>query len=230
MQDIRKIRLLIVDENPFLIAGIRHYLTESFFPGFQVELISCPQEKTQLLAALDATAPHVALLHMPSQPKQIDLAQKILSHCPGVKVLLCTDAIDTTLMHQALMNGVHGLISQNATPQSLRKALLAVYLGGLYYQPEAICPLIRPEIPLTNPWPSISLSRRETEILELLTQDYSREQIARKLALSPRTVETYTYRLMDKLNIRSMVGLTRYAIAQGISPLQNCYICSRPAS
>jgi DNA-binding NarL/FixJ family response regulator len=227
---MRKIRLLMMDDNPLLIAGVRHYLAEPFFPECQIELISCAPQTQAFLSVLEVAPPHVVLVSLQSKPQSIALARDVRTHCPHTKVILYVDVMDTALMHQALMTGIHGLISHTTTPHILQKALLAVYLGGLYYHPEAICPLIRPEVASPQHWPNTSLSRRETEILELLTQDFSREQIAHKLALSPRTVETYTYRLMDKLNIRSLVGLTRYAIAQGISPLQNCYVCSRPAS
>jgi DNA-binding NarL/FixJ family response regulator len=115
--------------------------------------------------------------------------------------------------------GASGYLLKNTAARELVEALRAVMRGETYLSPKAAEVVPRDGREAAGPR-FAGLTDREREVLQLLAEGKSSKEIADALSLGTRTVETYRAQIMDKLNIRSVAGLTKYALRHGISPMQ----------
>ena len=143
----------------------------------------------------------------------IETTRKLKERLPSVRVLILTIHEDKSLLREAIQGGADGYILKRAVESELITAIQAVMRGDLYVhpamtrvlladQPSAKSPASEPVEPLTN---------REIEVLKLIVQGHTNRQMADRLNLSVRTVETHRANIMGKLGLRSRVELVRYA-------------------
>ncbi len=152
----------------------------------------------------------------------IEATRQIVSENRDARVIICSADHKQTLIEESLRAGASAFLLKSSAGIELTIAIGAVMRGEVYLSPKAaeivvdkyIRQLPRGAQPLTN------LSVREREVLQLLTEGKSNKQIGTRLDISVRTVEAHRTQVMEKLNLRSVAELTKYAIREGITTLE----------
>lgn len=215
----KKLYLLLVEDHPLTLLGIERFIQQANIPGFQEVSISTAASGHEALSSLTKKKFDLIILNI-QLPDSDDyaLARQCVQHDPHVRLVFFS-AVFRSFSHSDLIKlGVRGYVHKGMPPHHLIEAILAVYYGG-FYLPDSNLKL--------TPEPSRhhqeeefeslveSLSFRESQVLNMLSSDRTKHDIARQLGISVRTVETYRTRLMKKLNCQSLVGLVRYALEHG---------------
>ncbi len=154
----------------------------------------------------------------------IEAAREIVQVCPATQVIILS--IHSTMDHifQALQAGARGYLLKESAGIEVVNAVRAVHTGRRYLSPKISDRIVddyvrqRQTAQVTSPL--AQLSPREREVLQLVAEGKSSAEIASILSLSLKTVETYRSRLMNKLGIGDLAGLIRFAIQQGLIPLE----------
>jgi len=206
------IRLVVIDDHALIREGIKVRLRDA-------EGVDVVGEAAAAAAAEDLvaeTAPDIALIDIGlPDASGLDLARRLLDRGTGLRVIILTMHEDEEYVRQAVEVGVHGYVLKDMAPDTLLEALTSVAGGDVYYPP-AISQIALRAVANRQRRDRPGLAARERQVLVLLAQGFINKEIADQLSLSVRTVETYRERLMKKLDIRTVAGLTRYAIAQGL--------------
>ena len=138
---------------------------------------------------------------------------------PQLKVLVLTAYEDKSYMRQLFEAGANGYLLKRAAAQEVIGAIRTVAAGGLYIDPtlasKVVDSFVRQPAAGGKPSRGSELSEREREVLRLIAWGYSNKEIAARLDISVKTVETYKTRLMEKLDLRSRADIVRYAVRQG---------------
>ncbi|GBD09583.1 Oxygen regulatory protein NreC [Candidatus Thermoflexus japonica] len=211
------IRVLIADDHAVFRAGLRMLLSAQ--PD--IEVVGEAGDGWQTLKQTETLRPDVILLDltMPGMPGLQALAL-LRQQAPQARVLILTMHEDEAYLRQALAEGAAGYITKRATDEELVTAIRAVARGEIYIHPAMTRALLEdllptPEIPETpEPWES--LSEREQQVLRLVAMGHTNQEIADRLGLSVKTVETYRARGMEKLGLRTRAQLVRYMIQRGL--------------
>ncbi len=141
---------------------------------------------------------------------------------PESRILVLTMHDDEGYLRQALKSGAAGYVLKKAADTELITAIQSVMRGGVYVHPSMTRTLLDDMLPkseCSEPVPDdlwATLSEREQEVLRMVAMGYTGREIAVKLSLSIKTVDTYRARGMDKLGLRSRAALVRYAITNGL--------------
>lgn len=213
------IRVLIVDDHAIVREGIRRVLDGD--PGFDV--VAEASSAADALEAVAETRPDVVLLDLGLGDVGGLEALRLLRESdaqPRVLVLSMHD--DAEYVRRAVEAGVDGyLLKDEAEPAMLRTAVRTVCGGSSYFSATAAATLAAalrpaPERADIEADPLAPLTDRELEILRLVATGRSNKEMAARLGISRRTVETHRENLMRKLEIRSVAGLTRLALEQGL--------------
>lgn len=213
------IRVLIADDHAVLRSGLRMLLDAQ--PGIEVvgeasdgvEAVSKTTELTPDVVLLDITMPAMS---------GIDVIRTIKSRMPSIATLILTMHEDEGYLLEALKAGASGYIPKKAADTELITAIKAVHSGEVFIYSSLTKALVKEMIHGGMPKreeESISherLSQREVEVLSLVAQGYTNQQIASQLYLSVKTVETYKARVMEKLSLHSRAELVRYALQHGL--------------
>jgi two-component system response regulator NreC len=209
------IRILIVDDHGVLRAGLRALLSAE--PD--LEVVGETGDGGEVFSLASELQPDVILLDI-SLPglSGIEITRRLKEVLPAVRVLILTFHEDESLLHEAIKGGAAGYIVKRAAESELIDAIRAVWRGDLYIHPIMTRALFKDltASPVSHKTPGESLTPREIEILRLIAQGYTNRQTAEALSISVRTVESHRGNLMDKLNLRSRVGLVRYAKEHGL--------------
>ena len=137
--------------------------------------------------------------------------------CPAVRVLALTVHEDKGYLRQLLAAGAAGYVLKRAAPEELIQAIRAVAAGGVYLDPTMAGKVLGGFVrqPAADGAAGAELSEREAEVAKQTAAGHSNKEIAARLELSVKTVETYRARAMDKLGLRGRADLVRYAVQQG---------------
>jgi two-component system response regulator NreC len=212
-----KIRILLADDHAVLRAGLRKLLDSE--PDMEVvgeaadgeEALRKTQELTPDIVLMDITMPAMGGL---------EVTQRIRENSPAIKVLMLTVHDDEGYFHKALRSGAAGYVPKKAADTELFSAIRAAYKGEVFVHPSMTRPLVNELLGAEAVKEAQNhrhrLSKREEEVLRLIAMGHTNQQIADKLFLSVKTVETYKARLMEKLELRGRAELVRYAIQQGL--------------
>lgn len=210
------LRVLIADDHPLVAEGMRRLVGEF---GFEVVgVVSDGMEAVRVAAEI---RPDIALVDivMP-QLNGIDAIREILKVHPQARALVVTMYSDAERVHQALRAGARGYVLKSDLPDDLADALRQVVAGGRYLSPGVADTVISDYLQEKRPPDALhQLSARERHVLQFLVEGRSAAAIARKLKLSPRTIETYKARLMKKLGLTDLPALVKFAVRHGITPL-----------
>jgi DNA-binding NarL/FixJ family response regulator len=216
MKSATAIRVLLVDDHPVVRDGLRGYLARC--PGIEVV-----GEGRDGLAAIDLCrklTPDVVLLDlaMPGM-NGIDAIPHIRFVAPETRILILTMQEDREYLREARRKGACGYLLKDTGPAELAQAIGAVHAGDPFYTSGTSSALVqelnREVRPPSAEKPEPTLSPREKQVLSLLAAGKGSREIASQLGLSLRTVESHRLRLRRKLGIRSVAGLTRYALDHG---------------
>ena len=211
-------KLAITDDHLVVVKGLTTMLHQ--IPDATV--IFCAHSGEQLISELEncdsSTFPDVLLLDIQLRGLQgTDLCRRILKTYPALKIIALTSHEDPNYVRQMLRNGAKGYLLKNIDIPTLQKALTAVYNGEQFID-EQIHKNIVHEV-FTGQRISryeIPLSKREKEVLKLIGEEMSNQEIADMLFISLRTVESHRFNIIQKLNIKNTAGLVKEALKRGL--------------
>ncbi len=213
---MNKIRVFLADDHAVLRAGLRMLIDA------QPDMLAAgeAEDGEEAVGQVVSLRPDVALLdvNMPGLDG-LEATRRIKAAAPEVKVLILSMYDDEGYLRRALENGASGYILKNAADSELMAALRAVARGELYVYPSLTHLLVNRYLGREESHPASALpelSEREEEVLKLLAEGHTSEQVGQRLALSPKTVDTYKARVMEKLGLRTRVDLVRYALRHGL--------------
>lgn len=214
-----RIRVLIADDHAVLRAGLRMLI------GVQtdMEVVGEAADGEEAVRKAAQTRPDVALMDitMPALGG-IQAIERIRDTCPQTRVLVLTMHDVPAYLRAALAAGASGYVVKRAADAELLSAIRGVYRGRTVLDPTLAAMVVqgalgkRPAPGGQAGGPASVLSPREREVLDLVAQGYTNQQIADRLGISVKTVETYRSRLVEKLGLRSRADLVRYAFDSGL--------------
>lgn len=209
------IRILLVDDHDLLRAGLRSLLEK--LPD--LEVIGEAADGREALRQIEALAPNVVLMDvmMPNM-NGLEATARAASRFPNTRIVILSMNSGEEFVMQAMQSGASGYLLKNIRPDELQLAIKTVANGGVYLS-STISPQVT-EACLSNHGGPISslnkLTARQREILQLTAEGNSTILIARKLDVSPKTIESHRMGLMNALSIYDVASLTRYAIRMGL--------------
>jgi two-component system nitrate/nitrite response regulator NarL len=167
-------------------------------------------------------APDVVLMDI-SMPRRDGLAvtAALRKEAPQIKVLILSMHSNKEYLFRIIQAGAHGFISKEASPEELSRAIEAVHGGQTFFSPEiaqaALTQLVNNG---GKKEPFVQLTSREREVLAWIAEGQSNKEIANRLGVGVRTIETHRERIMRRLDIHSVAGLTKFAIVNGLVSLE----------
>lgn len=204
----RKTTLGIVDDHQIVIDGLKSLLHGH--DGFEV-LIECTQP-LQMVQLLEKKPVDILLtdVMMPGM-NGAELSKAVHLKFPGIKILALSMSGQGDLVNQMINDAdISGYVLKNIGKQELLKALEKISAGGIYFSEEVLQEMTRAsEMQKENA--DAHLTSREIEIIRLIEKELSNKQIAEKLFLSERTVETHRKNIFRKTNTAGVIGLVKYA-------------------
>lgn len=214
----QKLKVLLADDHKLLRSGLKLLLQRN--PAMQVVGEAADGEQT--LKLYEQLQPDILLLDL-SMPAMdgMECLKEIKSRYPGSKVIVLTMHEDENYIKRAMEAGASAYVPKSAADTDLFKAIEAVQAGGIYLSQQDSNLLLhvllhREQETIDEKAPYVLLSPREREVLRLVAHGYSLAEVADKLSLSIRTVDTYKVRLMDKLKTTKKSELVSYALKYGL--------------
>ncbi|MBO0938963.1 response regulator transcription factor [Fibrella sp. HMF5335] len=207
-------RILLIDDHRVFNDALKSLLNE------QPDLTVCGQvsKASEAIHAVQRTSPHLILLDINLQGVNgIDLGRAILSDFPLVRILMLTMYNQPKLLDEARRVGLQGYLLKDASTNDLLRAIRNVLNGGTSFDANVPNLTSPPEDPFGDQFASrLHLTFREVEIIALIREGLSNEQIADKIHLSPETVKTHRKNIHFKLGISKVTELVQFAIKNGI--------------
>ena len=208
-------RVMLADDHNLVRAGVRKILEGH--PGFEVVgEVGDGAAAVAMLEARDDIDVLVLDLTMPGMDgfEVLERAKRVR---PSTRVLVLTMHAGSEHVARAVREGADGYLLKDSAVQELEAAIEAVMAGRSYYSPtvqEQLSHLVRAGSPLARPLDQ--LTDRERDILKLVARGFSTKEIATRLDISPRTVDTHRANLMRKLGLKSVALLTQFALREGL--------------
>lgn len=223
MANIRPIRLLIADDHAVVREGIRSLV--SIEPGY--EIVGEAADGLEAVQKARTLSPDVILLDM-VMPRQDGLATiiEIKKENPNARILVLTSFADDDKILPAIKAGALGYLLKDTSPEELLQAIRNVYQGQTSLHPTIARKLIDelnrpPDLPPT-PEP---LTEREVEVLKLVAQGLSNEEIAEALTISEGTVGKHVSNILNKLHLANRTQMALYALRKGLASLDSDQDC-----
>jgi DNA-binding NarL/FixJ family response regulator len=215
MCPVSVLRILLADDHALVRAGIR-LLLESLS---EIEVVGEAADGHEALRLVAERHPDLALVDV-SMPglNGLEMTMRAVKEHPRLRVLILSMHADEEYVRQALRAGAAGYLLKNADRSEFELAVRAVARGDTWLSP-AVSKTIAAAFARDDRAPQGPFERltpRQREILQLIAEGRSTKEIAQRLGLSVKTVETHRARLMERLGVRGVPGLVRYAISVGI--------------
>lgn len=217
---MKPVRVLLADDHAMVRAGLRKLLES--IPD--VEVVGEADDGLALLALAAQLQPNLVLtdIAMPGL-NGLEATARLLKAQPETRVVILSMHQDEEYVRRALRHGAAGYLLKDAAPVELELALKAVLRGETYLSPAVSKGVLSDYVQRLrgDEKPAVILTPRQREVLQLIAESHSTKEIARRLDLSVKTVDTHRSGLMKQLDIHEVAGLVRYAMRTGlISPHQ----------
>jgi two-component system, NarL family, nitrate/nitrite response regulator NarL len=208
------IRVAVVDDHAVVREGIRRVLEGE--PGVVVvgegsngdEALSLVERERPDVLVIDVAMPGRTGIQVVAEVRRLNVATRVL-------VLSMYNQPEYVL--ESVKSGARGYLLKDSAPAELRRAVRAVHDGESYFPPAVAERLAAAQQAALRTSPLDVLTPRERDVLLGVARGETNKQIAARLGISHRTVETHRESLMDKLNVRTVAGLTKLVLAEGIS-------------
>lgn len=204
------ITVIVADDHAIFRQGLASLLQAEA----DIALLAQAVDGAEAWGLIESLRPDVAILDL-SMPQLtgIEVARRVEAACLDTRVVLLTMHEDPSAVLQAQEAGVAGFVLKDNSFEELVQAVHAIAAGGTF-----VTPSIRAKLRALqrNGRPVVALSPREREVIRLIALGNSSKETARILGVSPRTVDTYRNRLMEKLGLHSLADVVRYAVQAGM--------------
>jgi DNA-binding NarL/FixJ family response regulator len=211
-----KIRIVLADDHPIVLDGLRNLIrAEGDF-----ELVGEAGSGLTALKIIREQRPDVAVLDI-SMPELngIVLSRRLTADMPELKLLVLTLHEDRAYLNQALEAGVRGYVLKRSAVENLVQAIRAVLVGGLYIDPAIVGRVFETKQIskrlAARKGVSPALTDREADVLKMAALGFTNKEIAARLDVGVKSIETYKARGLEKLGLKTRAELVRYASGQG---------------
>ncbi|MPZ47642.1 MAG: response regulator [Betaproteobacteria bacterium] len=209
------IRVLIVDDHAVVAEGLRFVVDAQS----DMNVVGCVEDSREAVDVAVRTEPDVVLMdHAMPNLNGAEATHLLRERCPRIRVIILSMYSNHVHVMRALQAGAMGYVVKKSAAKEVVEAIRAVYNGGRFLSKELVNPVIE-QIARGVESPLARLSSRERQVLQMLAEGSSNAQIAEKLSLSQKTVETYRARLMEKLDLHDFASLIKFAIQYGVTSL-----------
>jgi len=210
------IRILIADDHAVVAEGLKHLVEAQS----DLEVVATVGDGREAVRVAKETEPDVVLMDL-SMPELngADAARAIIDQRPECRVIVLSMYAEREYVRRALKAGATGYVVKRSAAKELVEAIRAVHSGQRYLSPRVADVVIDDYAADGKADLLEKLSTREREVLQLLAEGRTGAEIAQRLVLSQKTVETYRARLVEKLGIRDVAGLVKFAIQRGLVSL-----------
>lgn len=214
------IRILLADDHQIIRAGLRSLLEKE--PGLTV--IAEAETGREAVRLTLVQQPEVVVMDVAMPDLNgIEATRQIIAERPGIRVVALSMHADRRYVMEMLKAGASGYLLKDSAFEELVRAIRTVLANQTYLSPEIANLVVGDYVRQLQQNKDTSafsvLTVREREVLQLLTEGSSTAQIAERLHLSVKTIETHRQNIMEKLGLRSIAELTKYAIREGLTSL-----------
>ena len=210
------IRILIADDHGVVAEGLKHLIEAQQ----DMEVVATVGDGREAVRMAKETQPDVVLMDL-SMPELngADATRAILERDAKCRVIVLSMYAEREYVRRALKAGAAGYVVKRSAAKEVVDAIRAVHAGQRYLSPRVADVVIDDYAGDGKGDLLERLSAREREVLQLLAEGRTGAEIAQRLSLSQKTVETYRARLVEKLGIRDVAGLVKFAIQRGLVSL-----------
>jgi DNA-binding NarL/FixJ family response regulator len=211
-----KIRIVLADDHPIVLDGLRNLIRAE--PD--LELVGEAASGLSALKIIREQRPDVAVLDI-SMPELngILLSRRLAGEMPGLRLLVLTLHEDRAYLNQALEAGVRGYVLKRSAVENLVQAIRAVMVGGLYIDPAIVGRVFESKQVnkrlAARKGVAPALTDREADVLKMAALGFTNKEIASRLDVGVKSIETYKARGLEKLGLKTRAELVRYASGQG---------------
>jgi DNA-binding NarL/FixJ family response regulator len=210
--------VLLVDDHQLMREGLRAILQGH--PHMHV--VGEAADGHDAIALALATRPDVIIMDVTMRGLNgIDATRRIVAELPGVKVIGLSMHTDRRSVLSMLSAGASGYLLKDAAAEELLRAIEVVLEGKTYLSPTISGLVVDTALHAALPAEASALSGREREVLQLLAEGLTSRDIGAKLHIAVTTVETHRRQIMDKLKLRTIAELTKYAVREGLTSLSS---------
>ena len=207
----KKYRVLLVDDHPLVRRGLAEVIAR------EPDLEACGEaaDVAEALSEVERTKPDIVVIDLTLRTGHgIELLEKLKARAPNLKTLVSSMHDETLFAERVLRAGAKGYVTKQEPPEVLLRAIRQVLRGELYLSPRMTSRLLNRVVvgAPTQEDPVQSLSNREVEVYEMIGLGLTIQQIASRLHLSPKTIETHREKVKQKLNVKSSAELNRRAV------------------
>jgi len=215
----RKIKVMIADDHTILRAGLRMLLSAQS----DIAVVGEAENGDQAIQQVRVKKPDVALVDLTMPPSGgMETIRVIRSRFPRTRVIVLTMHEVSAYLSSALEAGASGYVLKRSLDHELLAAIRAVHRGGTFVDPRIADLLVKTAVPsrkdghLLPHQAADLLSRRERQVLKLVAEGYTNQEISRQIFVGLKTVETYRSRVLKKLNLRGRREAVKFAIEAGL--------------
>lgn len=210
------VKIALADDHKIVRDGIKTMLESQ--P--EIEVVAEASDGNEILEKLDGTSVDLVIMDISMPEKDgIEATKEIKEKHPNVKVLALTMSNDDLHIRQMIQAGASGYIMKSAGRKDLKNAIDTIMNGKHYFSDEAtqsiMMDLVKGKGKSTT-MDAVHITDRELEILELIVQEYTNQEIAEKLFISSRTVDAHRRNLLQKTGARNTAGLVKYAFQHNL--------------
>ena len=207
------IRVLLVDDHPVVRKGLCSCLAKQE----NLKIVGEAEDGRQALAKAKELRPDLMLMDIDlPEMDGLAVAAVLQREQPQIQVVFLSMHSEGEYVMRILQSGARGYVLKHSPTEELVQAIEKVYSGETYFSPEVAKVALNQIVQNQGVQKDAKLTIRENEVLVHIAEGMSNKEIANKLGVGVRTVETHRERIMRKLDIHSVAGLTRFAISQGL--------------
>ena len=214
---MKSIRILMADDHKLFIDGLGSILDRQ--PGMQV--VGAARNGLDAVRLAVELEPDIIVMDV-SMPQLngIEAAQKILCGPSSSRIIMLSMYSDHRFVVRALRAGARGYLLKDSASEDLFEAIARVSAGEIYLSSKMSGDILLDFISGGGePCAHSVLSPRERQVLQLIAEGHSTKDIAARLLISVKTIETHRKQIMDKLGLHSVAGLTKYAVREGLTQI-----------
>lgn len=213
------IKVLVADDHKVVREGLRTLIEKQ--PG--MEVIAEAENGRMALKLIKKLSPDIALMDIAMPDLNgIEATRQIVAEAPGTKVIALSMHSDRQFVTRMMSAGASGYLLKDCAFEEVARAIRSVMARQIYLSPKIVSIVVKAFLRRSEPSDSMLsvISPREREVLQLIAEGKTTKQIALRLHISAKTVDTHRRNIMDKLDIHSIAELTKYAIREGLTFLE----------